>query len=263
KLSFHFSSRVLEETSRLVLLRHGESEFNLKNLFCGWHDTPLSQLGIEQSRSIAAAKIVAAKLEIDKVYCSVLSRSQQSADLILKQMKSSYVPMVKDWRLSERHYGNLTGENKRDVANVYGEERVQSWRRGYDGTPPPIECSNRYYIDIKNNPAFKDVPINEFPLTESMRMCVERVKPAWEEIHRDIMTGTRPMIVAHGTVARALIKHIECLSDSEVEKVNIPNCVPIVYEFNKSTGEVVGGSTYLGDASYIEQMKKKVAAIGD
>lgn len=222
----------MRKSGRLVLLRHGESEFNLKNLFCGWHDTPLSKLGtlrqvwhgqdtslliqlltrsigIEQSHKIAAAKIIEAKLVIDKVFCSVLRRSLHTAELILEDMECSNVPIVKDWRLCERHYGNLTGFNKRQMADMYGEEQVQAWRRGYDNIPPPINLENEYYHEIMKNPAFKDVPADEFPRTESMHMCVGRVKPAWEEIKKEILQGTRPMIIAHGTVARALIMHIE------------------------------------------------------
>lgn len=251
------------KTNRLVIVRHGESEFNLKNLFCGWHDTPLSEGGLQQSRSIAAAKLVEAKFEFDKVYCSALGRSRQSADVILAEMKCSFLPVVLDWRLNERHYGNLTGSNKRQVANVYGEEQVQAWRRSYNEKPPPIEPANIYYYEILNNLAFKNVPVGHFPLTESVHMCVDRVKPIWKEIRQEILMGKRLLIVAHGTVARALVKHIEGLSNNEILKVNVPNCVPIVYEFNLKTGELIGSSNFLGDAKYIEDMKKKVALIGD
>lgn len=139
----------------------------------------------------------------------MLRRSLHTAELILEDMGSKGVPIVKDWRLCERHYGNLTGYNKRQMADMYGEEQVQAWRRGYDNIPPPINLKNEYYHEIMNNPAFKDVPADEFPSTESMHMCVGRVQPAWEEIKKEILQGTRPMIIAHGTVARALIMHIE------------------------------------------------------
>lgn len=240
-------------------------------------------IGIEQSHKIAAAKIIEAKLEIDKVYCSVLFRSLHTAELILEDMQCCDVPIVKDWRLCERHYGNLTGFNKRQMADKYGEEQVQAWRRGYDNIPPPIDIKNKYYHEIMSNPAFKDVPIDQFPLAESMHMCVGRVKPAWDEIKKEILQESRPMIIAHGTVARALIMHIEgmilpyilfflffqfCsyfflgLSEEKIEKVNVPNCVPIVYEFNLKTGGLIGGSKYLGDPKYIEKMREKVASIG-
>jgi len=124
-------------------------------------------------------------------------------------MKCSFLPVVLDWRLNERHYGNLTGSNKRQVANVYGEEQVQAWRRSYDEIPPPIEPANNYYYEILNNLAFKNVPVGRFPLTESVHMCVDRVKPIWEEIRQEVIMGKRILIVAHGTVARALVKHIE------------------------------------------------------
>ncbi|XP_060649534.1 2,3-bisphosphoglycerate-dependent phosphoglycerate mutase isoform X1 [Drosophila nasuta] len=256
-------SNFFVKSNRLVLVRHGESEFNLKNLFCGWHDTPLSEGGLQQSRTIAAAKLLEAKIGFDKVYCSALGRSRQSADVILAEMKSSYLPVVLDWRLNERHYGNLTGSNKRQVADAYGEQQVQAWRRGYDEIPPPIEPSNSYYYAILNNLAFRNIPVGQFPLSESMHMCVDRVKPIWEEIKKEVLQGKRVLIVAHGTVARALVQHIEDLSNEDIVKVNVPNCVPIVYEFDLRTGDLIGNSTYLGDAQYIENMKDKVAAIGD
>lgn len=168
-----------------------------------------NSIGIEQSRTIAAAHLIEAKLKIDKVYCSVLRRSIHTAELILEHMKIPEVPIVKDWRLCERHYGNLTGFNKRQTADMYGEDQVQSWRRGYDCQPPPIDPKNKYYDTIVKNPAFKDVPSDKFPSTESMHMCVDRVKPAWEEIKKEMLKGSSPMIIAHGTVARALIMHIE------------------------------------------------------
>ncbi|XP_030573925.1 uncharacterized protein LOC115772101 isoform X2 [Drosophila novamexicana] len=257
------ASNLMAKTNRLVLLRHGESEFNLKNLFCGWHDAPLSAGGVEQARSIAAANLKSAGMEFDKVYCSKLSRSKRTADLILSELECSFLPIVSDWRLNERHYGNLTGVNKRELANKYGEAQVQHWRRNYDGLPPPIETSNLYFYEICNNADFQNVPMDEFPLTESMRMCVDRVSPVWEEIKKDVLEGTRVLVVVHGTVARALIKHVEGLSEEQIEKVNIPNSVPIVYEFNMGTGQLIGESKYLGDVKYIEEMKQKVAAIGD
>lgn len=165
--------------------------------------------GVEQARSIAAANLKSAGMEFDKVYCSKLSRSKRTADLILSELECSFLPIVSDWRLNERHYGNLTGVNKRELANKYGEAQVQHWRRNYDGLPPPIETSNLYFYEICNNSDFQNVPMDEFPLTESMRMCVDRVSPVWEEIKKDVLEGTRVLVVVHGTVARALIKHVE------------------------------------------------------
>ncbi|XP_017861924.1 PREDICTED: phosphoglycerate mutase 2 isoform X2 [Drosophila arizonae] len=257
------ANNLMSRTNQLVLVRHGESEFNLKNLFCGWHDAPLSAGGLEEARILAAANLNEANMVFDKVYCSKLCRSRTTVEAILSEMQCSFLPIVSDWRLNERHYGNLTGVNKRVLANQYGEEQVQFWRRNYDGLPPPINESNIYYYQIANNPAFLDVPPNEFPLTESMRMCVDRVAPIWLEIKKEVLMGARILLVVHGTVARALIKHIEGFSEEQIEKVNIPNSVPIVYEFNMKSGQLVGDVKYLGDSQYIEKMKKKVAAIGD
>lgn len=231
---------------------------------------------------MAAANLNRAKMTFDKVYCSKLCRSRETVEVILSEMKCSFLPIVSDWRLNERHYGNLTGINKRALANEYGEEMVQCWRRNYDGLPPAIDTSNIYYYQIANNPAFQEVPPTEFPVTESMRMCVDRVSPVWLEIKKEIQKGTRLLVVVHGTIARSLIKLIEgmlkqflnsCdvskyislldMTEEQIEKVNIPNCVPMIYDFNIKTGKLNGGLKYLGDLEYIEKMKKKVAAIGD
>lgn len=129
--------------------------------------------------------------------------------MILSNMNCSYVPVKEDWRLSERHYGNLTGERKREVANTYGEEQVMQWRRAYDVAPPPIEETNRYYYTIVSNPIFDEVPAGHFPHTESMHMCVDRVAPMWQEVRQELFKGSKVLMVVHGTVARALVQLIE------------------------------------------------------
>ncbi|XP_023036047.1 phosphoglycerate mutase 2 isoform X1 [Drosophila willistoni] len=255
-------SQFMMKTNRLVVIRHGESEFNLENKFCGWHDVSLSPNGASEACDIAADALIKAKMQFDVCYTSVLRRSRDTADIILAKMNSSYVPIKADWRLCERHYGNLTGYNKRFIADRYGEEQVQYWRRGYDGLPPPIQPDNRYYYAICNNPVFSDVPAGQFPLTESLHMCVERVKPAWDDILDEVLKGNRVMICIHGTVARALIKHIEGLSDEDIQHVNIPNSVPRVYEYDLKTGKLIGGGIYLGDPEYIKKMTAQVASIG-
>ncbi|ALC47579.1 CG7059 [Drosophila busckii] len=251
------------KTNRLIIIRHGESEFNLKNLFCGWHDAPLTQKGVHNACSITAAALIKARLEIDKVYCSALYRARHTAEMVLCEMKCANVPVVVDWRLCERHYGNLTGFNKREMADRYGEQLVQTWRRGYHAVPPAITVDNPYYYEICNNLIFSEVPAGKFPLSESMAMCVERIKPALEEIKQDVLKGTRVLICTHGTVVRALVNQLEGLSEAEVEKINIVNSVPIVYEFNMQTGERIGSMTYLGDPEYIRKKTAQVASLGE
>ncbi|BFF90477.1 phosphoglycerate mutase 2 [Drosophila madeirensis] len=256
-------SQYMMKTNRLVLLRHGESEFNLENKFCGWHDAPLTENGEREACMVATPAILQSQLDFDVVYTSVLDRSKKTADLILSNMNRAYVPVKADWRLCERHYGNLTGFKKREIANIYGEDQVQAWRRGYDDVPPAIDVENRYYYTIRNNPIFDDVPAGQFPLTESLGMCVDRVEPVWKEIKQEVLNGTRVLICVHGTVTRALVKHIEGISKEAIQKVNIPNCIPRVYEFNMKTGDLLGGAINLGDPEYIKKKTAQVAAIGD
>ncbi|XP_030370837.1 phosphoglycerate mutase 2 [Scaptodrosophila lebanonensis] len=256
-------SQFMMKTNRLVLLRHGESEFNQLNKFCGWHDAPLSKGGMEDARKIAALNLLNANLEFDKVYTSTLCRAQTTTDIILREMKSSFVPVESHWRLNERHYGNLTGFNKRQMSDQYGEAQVQNWRRAFDSMPPSITPQNPYYFGIRNNPSFSDVPADQFPFAESMHMCSDRVLPVWDEIKKDMLNGKRVLVCTHGTVVRALIKHIEGLSDEAISKVNIPNCVPCVYEFDIKTGKLISPMTYLGDPEYIKAKTEQVASIGN
>ncbi|KAH8278590.1 hypothetical protein KR018_005711, partial [Drosophila ironensis] len=258
-----FSSQYMPKLNRLVILRHGESDFNIGNRFCGWHDAPLSEIGVREALTVAVPAILQSKLEFDKVYTSVLSRSRQTADLILGNINCAYVPVTEEWRLSERHYGNLTGEQKRKVADRYGEKQVMQWRRAYDVAPPPIEEENQYYYNIVSNPIFDDVPPGEFPSTESMHMCVDRVRPIWKEVNKEVLGGNRVLMVVHGTVARALIQLIEELSNEAIEKINIANCVPRVYEFDLKSGKLIGGGINLGNPDYIKRKVAQVAAIGD
>ncbi|XP_017058795.1 phosphoglycerate mutase 2 isoform X1 [Drosophila ficusphila] len=256
-------SQFMTKTNRLVVLRHGESDFNIENKFCGWHDAPLSDFGVQEALTVAIPALEQSQLEFDVVYSSVLSRSRQTAELILSKLNCAYVPIKEDWRLCERHYGNLTGFNKRKIADRYGEAQVQAWRRGYDCVPPPIEESNRYYYTICSNPIFDEVPPGQFPLAESLHMCVDRVEPVWKEVKREVLQGSRVLMCVHGTVARALVQHIEGISNDDIEKVNIPNCVPRVYEFDLNTGGLIGSAINLGDQEYIRRKTAQVAAIGD
>ncbi|XP_017088530.1 2,3-bisphosphoglycerate-dependent phosphoglycerate mutase isoform X1 [Drosophila bipectinata] len=256
-------SQFIPKQNRLVILRHGESDFNIGNRFCGWHDAPLSDIGVKEALTVAVPALQQSKLEFDMVYTSVLSRSRETADMILSNMSCSYVPVKEDWRLSERHYGNLTGQRKREVANMYGEEQVMQWRRAYDVAPPPILESNRYFYTICSNPIFDDVPPGHFPLTESMHMCVDRVTPVWHEVRQEVLKGTRVLMVVHGTVARALVQLIEGVSNDAIEKINIANCVPRVYEFDLTAGKLIGGGINLGNPDYIKRKVAEVAAIGD
>uniref|UniRef100_A0A0K8UWB6 phosphoglycerate mutase (2,3-diphosphoglycerate-dependent) n=4 Tax=Bactrocera latifrons TaxID=174628 RepID=A0A0K8UWB6_BACLA len=150
------------------------------------------------------------------------------------------------------------------MADKYGEEQVQSWRRKYDVLPPPITADNPYYHSIRNNPSFKDIPSAEFPDTESLKVLMQRVIPYFENvIFKQVLRGRRVLIIAHGTVARALIKHIDKVSDENISTVNVPNSIPCVFEFNMETGEKVGKTTFLADENFLNEQIQKTASIGE
>uniref|UniRef100_T1P9G3 Phosphoglycerate mutase n=1 Tax=Musca domestica TaxID=7370 RepID=T1P9G3_MUSDO len=252
------------KTNKVVILRHGESEFNKLNLFCGWHDAPLTDKGLEDASKIAVAGLRQHQMQFDVIYTSLLQRAHQTVDVIRENLKYHDVPVIYDWRLNERHYGNLTGFNKRQVANKYGEEKVQIWRRSFDVLPPEITPDNPYYAKIRNNPKFKDIPKDKFPDTESLKTLMLRAIPLWEqEIMPKVLNGQRVLVVAHGTVVRALMKYIENISDDDIMKVNIPNSVPCVFEYDLSSGQRMGNIQYLADADYVKKETEKVAAIGN
>uniref|UniRef100_W8BZA3 Phosphoglycerate mutase n=1 Tax=Ceratitis capitata TaxID=7213 RepID=W8BZA3_CERCA len=252
------------KTNQLVIVRHGESEWNKLNLFCGWHDADLSEQGAKDAVNISAAALRESNLKFDIAYSSALTRAKQSLSIILKEMNICDLEIVSDWHLNERHYGNLTGYNKRDMADKYGEQQVQTWRRKYDVLPPPITPDNPYYDLIRNNPSFKNIPAKEFPDTESLKVLMQRVIPYFENvILKQVLAGKRVLIVAHGTVARALIKHIDNISDENISTVNVPNSIPCVFEFNMETGEKVGKTTFLADENFLNQQIQKTASIGE
>ncbi|XP_023304301.2 2,3-bisphosphoglycerate-dependent phosphoglycerate mutase-like isoform X1 [Lucilia cuprina] len=250
--------------NKVVILRHGESEFNKLNLFCGWHDAPLTEKGLEDALKIAVTGLRLHNMQFDFIYTSLLQRAHQTVNVIKKEMNYENVPVIYDWRLNERHYGNLTGFNKRQVANKYGEEKVQIWRRSFDVLPPPITPDNPYYDKIRNNPKFKDIPKDQFPDNESLKTLMLRTVPLWEnEIMPKVLKGQKVLIVAHGTVVRALMKYIEDISDEDIMKLNIPNSVPCVYQYDMELGMRVDNVQYLADEDYVKRESAKVASIGN
>ncbi|XP_036234340.1 2,3-bisphosphoglycerate-dependent phosphoglycerate mutase isoform X1 [Bactrocera oleae] len=252
------------KTNQLVIVRHGESEWNKLNLFCGWHDADLSEQGAKDAINTSAVALRESNLKFDIAYSSALMRARQSLSIILKELNLCDLEVVSDWHLNERHYGNLTGYNKRDMANKYGEEQVQSWRRKYDVLPPPITPDNPYYHSIRNNPSFKNIPASDFPDTESLKVLMQRVIPYFENvIFKQVLAGKRVLIIAHGTVARALIKHIDKVSDENISTVNVPNSIPCLFEFNTETGEKVGITTFLADENFLNEQIQKTASIGE
>lgn len=216
----------------LVLIRHGESQWNLENRFTGWTDVDLTETGIAQARQ--AGQLLKAKgYEFDLVYTSVLKRAIRTLWYVLDEMDSTWIPVVKNWRLNERHYGALQGLDKAQTAQQHGDEQVLAWRRSYDTPPPALlpddprcERADRRYAKL--NP-------EQVPLTESLKDTVARVLPLWRDaMNLALTSGKRVLLVAHGNSIRALIKHLDGISDEDIVGLNIPNGQPLVYELDET-----------------------------
>ena len=231
------------ETITLVLLRHGESEWNKQNLFTGWTDVDFSENG--RSEAEMAGKLLKEEgFDFDVCYTSYLKRAIHTLDIVLDQMDRDWLPVTKSWKLNERHYGALQGLNKAETAEKYGEDQVKIWRRSYDVPPPALDA------DDERNPAkqeqYRGIPAEDLPLTESLKDTVARVVPYFNEVIKPkMLSGDRVIIVAHGNSLRALVKYLEDISDDEIVEVNIPNGAPLVYEFDRDFNII--SKRYLGD----------------
>ncbi len=223
--------------AKLVLIRHGQSEWNALNLFNGWVDTKLTDKGIQQAKD-AGQKLAEKGLQFDQAYTSVLTRAITTLHLALEEAGQLWIPEEKSWRLNERHYGALQGQNKAEAAEKWGDEQVHIWRRSYDVLPPLLEASvAEVEVQGKTYPAidrrYADVPADELPLGENLKVTLERVLPFWDEkISKDLAAGKNVIIAAHGNSLRALVKHIENISDDDILNVEIANGQPWIYEFD-------------------------------
>lgn len=215
---------------RLVIVRHGESEWNQKNLFTGWVDVELSDNGREEAKRAGKA-LKEAGIDFDICFTSYLKRAINTQQIILKEMEREWLPVFKSYKLNERHYGALSGLNKKETAEKYGDEQVKIWRRSFDVRPPKMEEDNPY--NSLKNPAYRDVDPAEVPMCESLKDTIARTVPYFEkEIKPLVMEGKRVMIAAHGNSLRSLIKYFENISDDEIINVEIPTGTPLVYEFD-------------------------------
>ena len=239
---------------KIVLLRHGESVWNKENRFTGWTDVDLTKKGIEEARE-AGRTLKDKGFIFDLVFTSVLIRANHTLELTLKEMNLSNIPVIKTWRLNERHYGALQGLNKAETAQKHGEKQVLIWRRSYDIQPPALEKTDDRYPG--NDPLYNDVPEQDLPTTECLKDTVVRFLPAWnDQIVPEIKKGKQVLIVAHGNSLRALVKYLDKISDEEIVGLNIPTGVPLVYELNKNLKPLK--HYYLGDQ---EEIAKKAAAV--
>jgi len=242
----------------LVLIRHGESTWNKENRFTGWKDVPLSEQGHQEA--IAAGRLLRDEgFEFDVAYTSVLKRAIRTLWHILEEMDTEWLPVTRDWRLNERHYGALQGLNKAETAAKHGEEQVLVWRRSYDTRPPALDKDDERYPG--HDRRYAGLSPDEIPATECLKDTVARVVPYWEsEIVPAIKSGKRLVIVAHGNSLRALVKHLDGISDDEIVGLNIPTGMPLVYELDADLKPI--SKRYLGDASAVEAAMAAVAAQG-
>ncbi|NJA46800.1 2,3-diphosphoglycerate-dependent phosphoglycerate mutase [Listeria monocytogenes] len=215
---------------KLVLIRHGQSEWNKLNLFTGWHDVDLSQEGVVEAMT-AGKRIKEARLEFDVAFTSVLTRAIKTLNYVLEESDQMWVPVHKSWRLNERHYGALQGLNKQETAEKYGADQVQKWRRSYDTLPPLLEENDER--QAKNDRRYQLLDTHAIPSGENLKVTLERVIPYWmDTIAPEIKEGRRVVIAAHGNSLRALVKFLEGISDDEIMDLEIPTGVPLVYELN-------------------------------
>ena len=214
---------------KIVLIRHGGSVWNKENRFAGWVDVDLTDKGVEEAHN-AGKKLLSNGFVFDLAYTSMLKRANKTLDIVLSEMGLN-IPIKKSWRLNERHYGSLQGLNKSEMASKYGEDQVKLWRRGYDTPIPPLTKDSPMYPG--NDPLYKDLKEDEIPLSENLKMVVERVIPYWEgEIVPNIKSGKHIIVSASGNSLRALIKYIENLSPDEIVEFTMPTAIPYVYELD-------------------------------
>ena len=246
-------------TYKLILLRHGESEWNSKNLFTGWVDVDLNEKGVGEAKR--GGELLAEQgLLPDKLHTSLLRRAINTANLALDRCDRHWIPVQRHWRLNERHYGGLQGLNKAETLEKYGEEQFMAWRRSYDTPPPVLEVDAEY--SQWHDPRYADIPEDERPRTECLKDVVARMLPYWEsDIKPDLATGKTILVTAHGNSLRALVKHLDEISDDDIAALNIPTGIPLLYELDEDFKPVTKGGRYL-DPEAAAAGQKAVASQG-
>ncbi|XP_014261053.1 phosphoglycerate mutase 2 isoform X1 [Cimex lectularius] len=247
---------------RIVMVRHGESEWNEKNLFSGWYDTNLSSKGVKEAQQAGLA-LASSSFQFDVAHTSVLTRAKRTLDIILQGIDQKDLPTYETWRLNERHYGGLTGLNKAETAAKYGDAQVQIWRRSFDTPPPPMDENHQYYNSIVGDPRYSKEPSkDEFPMFESLKMTIERTLPYWyNNIVPDLKNNKTVLVVAHGNSLRGIIKHLDCISDKDIMELNLPTGIPFEYQLDKDMKPVVS-LRFLGDEETVKKAMEAVANQG-
>ena len=237
-------------TYKLVLLRHGESQWNAMNLFTGWVDVPLSEKGVDEAKR-GGQLLVDAGLLPDVVHTSVLRRAIATANLALDVADRHWIPVKRSWRLNERHYGALQGKDKKETLQAYGEEQFMLWRRSYDVPPPPVELGSEFSAD--GDPRYAGEPI---PRTECLKDVLGRALPYWESaLVPDLLEGKTVLVAAHGNSIRSLVKYLDHVDDATIAGINIPTGIPLLYELDENLKPTVRGGLYLDPEAAAESIK--------
>ncbi len=248
----------METKFKLVLVRHGQSTWNLENRFTGWTDVDLTELGVSEARS-GGNLLKQGSFEFDIAYTSVLKRAIKTLGIIQEEMGLEWIPVVRAWQLNERHYGSLQGLNKAEMAEKFGDAQVKIWRRSYDVPPPALELTDDRHPRFDRR--YADLRSDELPATESLKITLERVLPYWHEtLAPQIKSGKRVLIAAHGNSLRAMVKYLDSIPDSEITELNIPTGIPLVYELDDDLKPV--RHYYLGDSDMVAKAAAAVAAQG-
>jgi 2,3-bisphosphoglycerate-dependent phosphoglycerate mutase len=243
---------------KLVLLRHGESQWNQENRFTGWTDVPLAEKGVQEARE-AGRTFKQEGIGFDMAFTSVLKRANQTLHYALEELGELWIPTKKDWRLNERHYGALQGLDKGETAAKHGEAQVKIWRRSYDVPPPALEPTDARHP--RNDRRYNGLPARELPATESLKETVARVVPMWvSDIAPEVKAGKRVIIAAHGNSLRALVKYLDNVSEQDILELNIPTGLPLVYTLDKDLNPT--DRKYLGDPAKVAAAMAAVAAQG-
>ncbi|MBE0648210.1 MAG: 2,3-diphosphoglycerate-dependent phosphoglycerate mutase [Bacteroidales bacterium] len=240
---------------KLVLIRHGESQWNKENRFTGWTDVDLTEKGIREAVE-AGKTLKEAGFDFKVAYTSYLTRAIRTLDLVLDEMDLMWISVYKSWRLNEKHYGTLQGLNKSETAAQYGDEQVHIWRRSYDVPPPPLQEDDPRHPRF--DPRYRDLKPSEIPATEALKDTVERIVPYWlEEIRKSLMEHKQIVVAAHGNSLRGIVKYLKNISDEDIPGLNLPTGIPYVFEFDDEMNLVK--DYFLGDPEVIKKLMEEVA----
>ena len=243
---------------KLVLVRHGQSTWNLENRFTGWTDVGLTEQGVTEAHE-AGRLLREEGYAFDVAYTSVLKRAIKTLWIVLEEMGLEWIPVMRAWQLNERHYGNLQGLNKAEMAEEFGEEQVKIWRRSYDVPPPPLELTDERHP--KFDPRYASLTPEQLPATESLKITLERVLPYWHStLAPAIKSGQQVLVAAHGNSLRAMVKYLDNIPEDEITELNIPTGIPLVYELDEDLKPIK--SYYLGDADAVAKAAAAVANQG-